>query len=108
MTSDQPHHGPVEQVAVVRAEAAERGQVVAALEDVDGVDLQHAEPVDEPGDLPQARLGGSRAPEALGPEGDASRERGTDGVDHDAPTLSGATDSHRRRREHAGPGMQAA
>jgi len=42
---------------------------------------------------------------------DAARERGTDGVDHDPQTLSGATDRHRPPQAppaHAVPGMRPA
>lgn len=82
---------PVERRAVVRPHAGEYGQVVAALEDVDGVDLQQAEAPDLRGQAPRARRVGVRPAEALRSQGHASGEGGGDGIDH-AATLPATPD----------------
>jgi len=63
---------PVELRLVVGAEAREEREVVAALEDVDRVDLQHREPLQREVELARAD-GPGRPPEALRREGDAPR-----------------------------------
>src|SRR5205823_8624380 len=87
----------VEGRLVVGTEAGEQRLVVAALEDVDRVDLQEPEPR-EPGRERPGRDGvGRRQPEALGgqrhPSGLGGGERGPD---H-------ATDATEARRQAAGP-----
>ena len=78
-----PAREAVEQAPVVLADAAERRKVVAALEDVDGVDLQQPEPVDHAVEGTGARGPGQWPGEALCGERDAAREGGRDDVDHD-------------------------
>ncbi|HZK59545.1 MAG TPA: hypothetical protein VFC59_06735 [Cryobacterium sp.] len=67
---------PVELRLVVDAQAAERGQVVAALEHIDRVDLEQSQPVDERVELTDAGRGARPTAEALRRQGDAAGERG--------------------------------
>ena len=61
---------PVEELAAVGPEAAERRQVVGPLEHVDRVDLQQPDVLDHPAQVPAAGLGvGPRLGEALRGEG---------------------------------------
>jgi hypothetical protein len=56
---------PVEVPAVVRAEAAPQGEVVGAVEDVDGVELEPADVLDEAGQAPGRERRPPRLPEML-------------------------------------------
>jgi len=66
--------GTVEQRRVIGAQAGEERQVLAARDDVDAVDLDDADPVDDPMDLPHGGLAGrwSWVGKPLGHDGDAS------------------------------------
>jgi hypothetical protein len=67
---------PVEDALVVVADAAEHGQVVAALEHVDRVDLQQPETVDHPGDLRVPGASGSGRPKPCAARRCVGRVRG--------------------------------
>ena len=56
---------PVELRAVVRAEAAPHGQVVRAVEDVDGIELEPAHVLDEATQAPRRQRGRAGAAEML-------------------------------------------
>ena len=71
----------VEVIAVVVSQPREQRQVVRAREDVDGIDLQQAQPADGALDLAGVgRAVGAGDGEALGGEGDAAGGGGGDGL----------------------------
>ena len=68
--------GAVEQTTVIRAESGEEGQVLAAHDDVDAVDLHDRHRVDDALQVARAGQQGARAGETLGRQRDAPRGPG--------------------------------
>ena len=72
----------LQRLARIVPQPREAGQIVGAGDDVDAVDLDHAQPPGDVANMAPAGGGGLRAPEALGGQGDAAGGMRGEGFGH--------------------------
>ena len=100
--------GPTQQLDVVGPHPGEQRHVVRALQDVDGVHLQHAGARQRARERAHGRDGVPRVPEPLGGQGDPARLRRGEDHAHRPAGLTGCRAASRARRTSQPPCGSAA